>query len=57
MQRIKLGDYVRVISGDRNIYGKEGRIIKVCPKQQKALVEGVNKIKKHVIAVSKISSY
>lgn len=47
MQRIKLGDYVRVISGDSNIYGKEGRIIKVCPKHQKALVEGVNKVKKH----------
>lgn len=47
MQRIKLGDYVRVISGDGNIYGKEGRVIKVCPKQQKALVEGVNKVKKH----------
>lgn len=48
MQRIKLGDYVRVISGDSNIYGKEGRIIKVCPKQQKAIVEGVNKVKKHL---------
>ena len=47
MQRIKVGDYVRVISGDGNIYGKEGRIIKVCPKQQKAIVEGINKVKKH----------
>lgn len=48
MQRIKVGDKVRVISGSSKIYGKEGIIIQVCPKEQKAIVEGINKVKKHL---------
>lgn len=45
MQRLKKGDRVRVISGKE--YGKEGVILQVFPKDQKAIVDGVNKVKKH----------
>lgn len=46
MQRIKTGDKVRVISG--KLLGKEGTVLKVCPTCQKAIVEGLNKVKKHI---------
>jgi len=43
--RIKKGDRVYVLCGkDR---GKEGKIIKVFPKKQRVLVEGINRIKRH----------
>lgn len=45
MQRIKKGDKVRVISGSEK--GKEGTVLKVFPKENKAQVEGVNVHKKH----------
>lgn len=45
MQRIKKGDKVRVISGSQK--GKEGTVLKVIPKENKAQVEGVNIYKKH----------
>lgn len=45
MQRIKKGDKVRVISGSQK--GKEGIIITMLPKENKAIVEGVNIHKKH----------
>lgn len=45
MQRLKKGDKVRVISGSEK--GKEGVILKVFPKENKAQVEGVNVYKKH----------
>lgn len=45
MQRLKKGDKVRVISGSEK--GKEGTILKVFPKENKAQVEGVNVHKKH----------
>ena len=42
---IKKGDTVRVISGkDR---GVNGRVILTMPKDQRVLVEGVNRIRKH----------
>ena len=42
---IRKGDKVRVISGkDR---GLEGRVIVAYPRQDKVLVEGANRIKKH----------
>ncbi len=43
--KIKKGDTVKVISG-KNL-GKEGKVLKVYPKINKVIVEGVNKIKKH----------
>jgi len=46
MSKIKKGDKVKILSGkDR---GKSGKILKVFPADQKALVEGVNLVKKHV---------
>ncbi len=46
MQRLKKGDKVRVISGSEK--GKEGTILKVYPKLNKAQVEGINVRKKHI---------
>jgi len=43
--KIKKGDTVKVISG-KNL-GKEGKVLKVYPKTNKLIVEGVNIIKKH----------
>jgi large subunit ribosomal protein L24 len=39
------GDTVRVISGDDR--GKEGKVLRVFPKQFRVVVEGVNVVKKH----------
>ena len=44
--KIKKGDLVRVIAGEDK--GKEGRVLKVFPKEQRVLVEGVRIVKKHV---------
>lgn len=45
MQKFKKGDRVRVIKGAQK--GKEGVILKMFPKSQKAQVEGVNVYKRH----------
>lgn len=45
MQRLKKGDKVRVISGSQK--NKEGTIVKMLPKENKAIVEGINVYKKH----------
>lgn len=42
---VKKGDIVQVISGEYK--GKRGRVLKVYPKKQKAIVEGINKVYKH----------
>jgi large subunit ribosomal protein L24 len=43
--KVKKGDTVQVISGpDR---GAKGKVIAAYPKEQRILVEGVNRIKKH----------
>ena len=43
--RIKKGDMVRIISGkDR---GREGKVLKVYPKDERLLVEGINLRKRH----------
>ena len=44
--KIKNGDKVRVIAGDHK--GSEGTITKILREKNKAIVEGVNMIKKHV---------
>jgi large subunit ribosomal protein L24 len=46
MRKLKTGDTVFVIAGKDK--GKIGRIIRVFPKEDRAIVEGVNRIKKHV---------
>ncbi len=44
--KVKTGDTVRVIAGDHK--GSEGKIVKVLREKNKAIVEGVNIISKHV---------
>ena len=43
--RIKSGDTVRVIAGDHK--GSEGKVVRVIRDKNKAIVEGVNTVKKH----------
>lgn len=46
MMKIKTGDEVVAISGkDR---GRRGRVLRVFPREMKAIVEGINRLKKHV---------
>lgn len=44
--KIKTGDNVRVIAGDHK--GSEGKVLTVFIDKNKAIVEGVNMIKKHM---------
>lgn len=44
--KIKKGDHIVIISGKYR--GKKGKVIRVLPKKDKAVVEGANLIKKHV---------
>ena len=47
--KVKKGDRVRVLSGkDR---GKEGTVMRVLPKENKVIVDGVNMAKRHQRAV------
>jgi len=52
--KIKKGDLVQVISGATQARGgdrgKQARVIAVIPERQRVLVEGVNRITKHVKA-------
>jgi large subunit ribosomal protein L24 len=43
--RIKKGDLVRVMAG--NDKGKEGKVLKVFPKENRVIVEKINLIKRH----------
>ncbi|MFA7256661.1 MAG: 50S ribosomal protein L24 [Kiritimatiellales bacterium] len=43
---IKKGDLVKAISGDDK--GKTGKVLQVLPGNQRALVEGLNFVKKHM---------
>lgn len=43
--KIKSGDTVRVLAGDHK--GQEGKVVKVLIEKNKAIVEGVNMVKKH----------
>ena len=43
--KVKTGDTVKVIAGDHK--GSEGKILKVFRDKNKAIVEGVNMVKKH----------
>ena len=44
--KIKSGDTVKVITGDHK--GSEGKVLKVLRDKNKAIVEGVNMVKKHI---------
>jgi large subunit ribosomal protein L24 len=41
------GDTVRVMRGNKDDKGKEGKVIRVYPKTGRVLIEGVNIVKKH----------
>ena len=43
--KVKKGDQVKVLAGESK--GKEGRIVRVIPKMNRVVVEGLNMIKKH----------
>lgn len=43
---IKKGDNVTVIAGDEK--GKSGKVLQIAPQTGRALVEGVNFVKKHM---------
>lgn len=43
--KIKTGDTVVVISGEDK--GEKGRVMQVYPKQNRVLVEGINKVTRH----------
>jgi large subunit ribosomal protein L24 len=43
--KIKSGDTVQIIAGDHK--GSEGKVLKVLIDKNKAIVEGVNMVKKH----------
>jgi large subunit ribosomal protein L24 len=43
--KIKSGDTVQVIAGDHK--GSEGKVLKVFVDKNKAIIEGVNMVKKH----------
>lgn len=44
--KIKKGDYVVVISGGDK--GKKGKVLRVIPKEDRVVVEGVRVVKRHV---------
>jgi large subunit ribosomal protein L24 len=46
MKRIRKGDTVMVLAGEYR--GKEGVVLKIEPKKNRAIVEGVNFVKRHV---------
>jgi len=48
---IKKGDIVKVIAGNDN--GKQGKVLKMIPEKQKAVVEGIRMMKKHAKPDSK----
>ncbi len=43
--KIKAGDDVQVIAGDHK--GSEGKVVKIIKDKRRAIVEGVNMVKKH----------
>ncbi|RMI17188.1 MAG: 50S ribosomal protein L24 [Calditrichaeota bacterium] len=52
MRKIKKGDTVLVITGDYK--GSRGKVLKVFPKENKIIVEGVNLIKRHMRPTQKL---
>ena len=45
MRKIQKGDRVILLSGDER--GKEGVVLKVDPSSEKAIIEGINFVKRH----------
>jgi large subunit ribosomal protein L24 len=49
--RIKKGDIVMVVAGDDK--GKKGKVLEMLPKENRAIVEGINTVTKHMKPNSK----
>ena len=47
---IKVGDTVKILTGDEQDKGKTGKVLQVSPKEGKVIVEGRNFVSKHVKA-------
>lgn len=45
---IKKGDIVKAIAGEDAVSGKTGKVLQVLPKEEKAIVEGYNYVRKHM---------
>ena len=45
---VKTGDTVILLTGDKKDRKKTGKVLEVSPKEGKVIVEGINKVKKHV---------
>ena len=45
---IKTGDTVVLLTGDKKDRNKTGKVLEVSPEEGKVIVEGINKVKKHV---------
>ena len=45
---IKTGDTVILLTGDKKDRNKTGKVLAVSPEEGKVIVEGINKVKKHV---------
>ena len=45
---IKTGDTVILLTGDKKDRNKTGKVLEVSPEEGKVIVEGINKVKKHV---------
>ena len=45
--RIKKGDQVQVMTGKEKDKGKRGEVIKVIPKENRVVVQGINLLTKH----------
>ena len=45
---VKTGDTVILLTGDDKDCGKTGKVLEVSPEEGKVIVEGLNKVKKHV---------
>ena len=45
--KIRKGDTVQLISGDRDEIGKRGEVIRVLPRESRIVVQGINLHKKH----------
>ena len=45
---VKTGDTVILLTGDKKDRKKTGKVLEVSPKEGKVIVEGINRVKKHV---------
>jgi large subunit ribosomal protein L24 len=45
---VRRGDQVVVLSGDKDLKGQRGQVVAVFPKKRRAVVEGLNIVKRHI---------